>query len=65
MTASRHFELLYALKGRFGMLESRKYFNKYLKGFDRASDVRAALMKMEDKEEILNFLKNMPEAQAF
>ncbi len=64
MTAARHFELLYSLKGRFGMLESRKYFNKYLKGFDRASDVRQALMKMEDKDEILNFLKNMPEARS-
>lgn len=64
ITASRHFELLYALKGRFGMLESRKYFNKYLKGFDRASDVRQILMKLEDREEILRFLKNMPEAQS-
>ena len=35
-----------------------------LKGFDRASDVRQALMKMENKDEILRFLKNMPEAQA-
>jgi|ERR1035437_1173251 nifR3 family TIM-barrel protein len=64
LTAARHFELLHSLKGRFGMLEARKYFNKYLKGFDRASDVRQVLMKMEDKEEILNFLKNMPEARA-
>ncbi|MEI7543008.1 MAG: tRNA dihydrouridine synthase DusB [bacterium] len=64
MTSARHFEMLYILKSRFGMLEARKYFNKYLKGFDRASDVRQALMKMEDRDEILNFLKNMPEAQA-
>jgi tRNA-dihydrouridine synthase B len=63
-TAMRHFELLHDLKSAHGILEARKYFNKYLKNFDRASDVRKELMKMEDKEEILKFLRNMPEAQS-
>jgi tRNA-dihydrouridine synthase B len=62
LTGIRHFELLYSFKGRHGMLEARKYFNKYIKEFDRAAEVRKNLMSMEDSAEIVAYLKNLPEA---
>jgi nifR3 family TIM-barrel protein len=61
MTGIRHFELLYSFKGRRGLLEARKYFNKYIREFDRAAEVRKQLMTMEDKEAIIAYLKNLPE----
>jgi tRNA-dihydrouridine synthase B len=62
LTGIRHFELLYSFKGRRGMLEARKYFNKYIREFDRAAEVRKNLMSMEDGAEIVTYLKNLPEA---
>ncbi len=44
------------------MLEARKYFNKYIREFDRAAEVRKNLMSMEDSAEIVAYLKNLPEA---
>ncbi|MCE5299252.1 MAG: tRNA dihydrouridine synthase DusB [Spirochaetia bacterium] len=62
-TAKRHFELLYSFKEMHGLFEARKYFNKYIKGFDRAADLRKKLMTIEDREEIIKVLDSLPEMQ--
>ncbi len=61
LTSLSHFELLYSFKGQRGMLEARKYFNKYIKGFDRAADVRKKLMTMDDKDEIVKYISGLQE----
>jgi nifR3 family TIM-barrel protein len=63
LVSLRHFELLYSFKGQRGLLEARKYFNKYIKGFDRAADVRKKLMAMDDKDEIVRYLSSLPEVR--
>jgi nifR3 family TIM-barrel protein len=64
LLSMRHFELLYAFKGQHGLLEARKYFNKYVKGFDRAADVRKHLMVMSDRDEIIRYINSLPEVMS-
>jgi tRNA-dihydrouridine synthase B len=58
-TAIKHFEMLYELAGKRGILEMRKYYARYIKGFDGAGDIRKKLILMQDKDEIITYLRSI------
>ena len=61
--ASFHYEEMLKYKGHKAVFEMRKYFGRYLKGFDNAVAARVALFKMEDEQQIREFLRRLPEIE--
>lgn len=56
-TAIRHFQMLHEIAGDKGIFEMRKYYSRYIKGFEGVSEIRKKLVVMEDPGEILKFLR--------
>lgn len=57
--AIKHFEMLHELAGKKGIFEMRKYYSRYIKGFDGVSEIRKKLVVMENEKEILNYLSDL------
>jgi len=55
--AITHAELLWASKGKTGILEIRKHLTWYFKGFPNASQLRQKLVRSQSLEEIKEILK--------
>lgn len=56
----RHAELALEAKGDHGLIEMRKHFSHYIRGFPGASAVRQKLVRVSTLEEIKNILSEMP-----
>jgi len=61
--ASFHYEEMLKYRGHRAVFEMRKYFGRYLKGFNNAVAARVALFKMDDEQQIRDFLKQLPELE--
>ncbi|PKL91652.1 MAG: tRNA dihydrouridine synthase DusB [Candidatus Goldiibacteriota bacterium HGW-Goldbacteria-1] len=61
--ASFHYEEMLKYRGHRAVFEMRKYFGRYLKGFNNAVAARVALFKMDDEQQIREFLKQLPELE--
>jgi len=48
----RHFDAMYLFRGQRACLEIRKFFTKYIKGFDGANEIRKELFALSDRESI-------------
>jgi tRNA-dihydrouridine synthase B len=57
-TAIKHLEMLYEIIGKQGVLEMRKYYSRYIKGFDGAAEIRKKLIAMTDKDKITGYLQS-------
>jgi nifR3 family TIM-barrel protein len=58
-TAIKHLKLLYKFKGERGLLEMRKYYGKYIKGFPNVSEIRNKIIIETDIEKIIKILKSL------
>ncbi len=58
-TAIKHFKMLHKFKGKRGLLEMRKYYSKYIKGFSNASEIRSKIITETDSKKIINTLKSL------
>jgi tRNA-dihydrouridine synthase B len=58
-TAIKHFEMLLEIAGKKGIREMRKYYSRYIKGFEGVSEIRKKLVVMEDPEAIKVFLNGL------
>ncbi|HDQ26123.1 MAG TPA: tRNA dihydrouridine synthase DusB [bacterium] len=56
--ALRHLELLVEFKGGRGLLEMRKFYAKYIKGFDGAAELRKRLVMQESAAEVKVLLRS-------
>lgn len=59
MTAIKHFKLLYKFKGEYGLLEMRKFYGRYIKGFPDASGIRNKIIMETDNKKIIKSLKSL------
>jgi len=58
-TILRHYSLMEQYKGeRTAVLEMRKHIGWYLHGFYNSARIRAQIFKTQNKEEVINILKN-------
>ncbi len=55
----RHFEAMYLFRGSRACFEIRKFFTKYIKGFDGANEIRKELFLLKDRESIISHLNNL------
>ena len=55
----KHFELMHEIAGKRGILEMRKFYARYIKGFDGVHEIRKKLVVMEDAAEIKAFLRGL------
>ncbi|MCX8094397.1 MAG: tRNA dihydrouridine synthase DusB [Candidatus Goldbacteria bacterium] len=58
-TAIKHLKLLYKFKGNRGLLEMRKYYGKYIKGFPNVSEIRNKIITETDINKIIKILKSL------
>jgi tRNA-dihydrouridine synthase B len=56
-----HFDIMLKFRGDRAVFEMRKFFSKYIKGFDNAVNVRKDLFVMEDPEQIRKYLESVRE----
>lgn len=59
--AIRHLEMMYEFKGQRGVIEMRKHIAWYLKGLKNAAAIRDRVNKMDNKDEIIELLKEYKE----
>ena len=58
-TILRHYSLMEQYKGeRTAVLEMRKHIGWYFHGFYNSARIRAQIFKTQNKEEVINILKN-------
>jgi tRNA-dihydrouridine synthase B len=62
-TCIKHFEMLHEMAGKRGIFEMRKYYTRYIKGFDGVSAIRQKLVVMEDPGEIKEYLSKLTNNQ--
>lgn len=57
--AIKHAELAYKMKGKWGIVETRKHLAYYSKGFPGAAELRKQLVQVESLKEIKDILKKI------
>ena len=57
--ALRHAKMSSESKGKYGIIEMRKYLLWYFRGFEGAKDVRKELVRVENMEDIKRILKEI------
>lgn len=55
----RHAELAYAAKGDHGIIELRKHYASYIRGFPNASALRSRLVRVTNRKEITSILDDL------
>lgn len=58
-TIRRHAESLFASKAAHGLLEFRKHFGHYIKGFPGAAELRARAVRVETLEQVTSILDDI------
>ena len=62
LTAISHFKSMHSFLGDKGILEMRKYYSRYVRGFDGAVEIRKKLVTLENPDEIIRTLEALVSA---
>ncbi len=57
--ALRHLELLHEFKGGRGIMEMRKYYGRYFKGFEGIGEIKKELVALEDYGEVVKMISGI------